>query len=80
MGQWETLSHQPLLMEVINNIYNSLTFNLVNSVTNFINAVIDRKALSACVLGNEVAMRALEEIVHPLVSQERNNFLCEVCY
>uniref|UniRef100_A0A7S1SME3 Dephospho-CoA kinase n=2 Tax=Tetraselmis chuii TaxID=63592 RepID=A0A7S1SME3_9CHLO len=45
----------------------------------FPDAVIDgginRTALSKYVVGNEAAMKQLEEIVHPLVEEERINFL-----
>ena len=41
-------------------------------------AAIDRKALGACVVGDEGAMKQLEALVHPLVSQERNSFLHKV--
>eukprot|EP00877_Chromochloris_zofingiensis_P011623 jgi/Chrzof1/6714/Cz19g06180.t1 len=45
----------------------------------FPSAVVDgsisRPALSACVIGDESAMKQLEAIVHPLVEQERLQFL-----
>jgi dephospho-CoA kinase len=38
---------------------------------------IDREALSALVVGNETAIRQLEQIVHPLVGQDRAAFLAD---
>ena len=39
--------------------------------------VVDRALLSARVIGNEAAMRSLEEVVHPLVREEEARFLRE---
>ncbi|GAX83613.1 hypothetical protein CEUSTIGMA_g11037.t1 [Chlamydomonas eustigma] len=41
----------------------------------FKESAIDRRALSTCVVGDEVAIKKLEAIVHPLVSQRREQFL-----
>lgn len=38
---------------------------------------VDRTALAELVLGNDVAMRALEAIVHPAVAQERAAFITD---
>lgn len=38
---------------------------------------VDRMALGAAVLGDDVAMKALEAIVHPAVGEERAGFLAE---
>jgi dephospho-CoA kinase len=38
---------------------------------------VDRDKLTKCVLGNDVALRRLESIVHPLVQQEEARFLGE---
>lgn len=43
-----------------------------------VDGAIDRAALSKCVVGNEAAMKQLEGIVHPLVEQERKQFIAEV--
>jgi dephospho-CoA kinase len=43
-----------------------------------VNSVVDRAALSKCVVGNEAAMKQLEGIVHPLVEQERAAFIKQV--
>ncbi|WIA08050.1 hypothetical protein OEZ85_007517 [Tetradesmus obliquus] len=42
-----------------------------------VDGAIDRAALSKCVVGNEAAMKQLEGIVHPLVEQERKQFIAE---
>ncbi|GAA0784791.1 dephospho-CoA kinase [Roseibium denhamense] len=39
------------------------------------NGQVDRKKLSAHVLGNAIAMKRLEDIVHPLVQEEEQAFL-----
>jgi dephospho-CoA kinase len=39
-----------------------------------VDGAIDRRRLSAHVLGNDVAMRALEAVVHPLVGADRQAF------
>lgn len=39
--------------------------------------VVDRALLSTRVIGNEAAMRSLEEVVHPLVREEEARFLRE---
>jgi dephospho-CoA kinase len=41
---------------------------------------VDRGALSQCVVGNEAAMKQLEAVVHPLVEQERLEFLKQVTW
>ncbi|MEM7301364.1 MAG: dephospho-CoA kinase [Pseudomonadota bacterium] len=41
------------------------------------NGVVNRETLKAHVVGNDAAMKALETIVHPLVAQERDQFLEE---
>ncbi|GIL51387.1 hypothetical protein Vafri_7384 [Volvox africanus] len=43
-----------------------------------IDGAVDRAALSAKVVGNEVAIKQLEAIVHPLVAQSRVDFLEQV--
>jgi len=40
-----------------------------------VDGVVDRKALSACVVNDPEAMRRLEAIVHPLVGEEERVFL-----
>lgn len=37
--------------------------------------IVDRKKLAEAVLGNETAMKKLEAIIHPLVSEEEQSFL-----
>ena len=39
--------------------------------------IVDRMKLGQCVLGDEAAIRKLEQIVHPLVTQVRERFLAE---
>ncbi len=39
------------------------------------NGSVDRRALGRCVFGDDVAMRRLEAIIHPLVREDENRFL-----
>ena len=39
------------------------------------NGMVDRAALSACVTADPAALKKLEELVHPLVTAERESFL-----
>ena len=42
--------------------------------------VVDRAALGAAVLNNDAAMKRLEAIVHPLVTEMTINFLAQRCH
>ena len=64
---------------VVHELYSGPAANLIEQefpgVT--VDGKVDRNALGKFVIGNPLAMRQLEAIIHPLVAQERKRFLQE---